>query len=359
MTFKPDELKKTKDEVSIVWVCDQLYLPRKGNSFQCFNPSNHTHGDKDFSCSIDVRRNKFCCWVCGFRGDVVYLVSKKLGVTTDIALGWIQDKIKNSSTDSWKIESFQPSELTPTDIEKDKLRTQIYEDFISHCQPVCDRSKGKDFIQSRLISDNIALEYDLRYLAPPQYTEVASYLEDKYELSILQWVGLHNIKPQNRGNLRFGWRHHVIIPVKKSGKIVYIISRAINPKVKIKYLNLCAPLTVLFNEDILTNLPEEFIVYLAEGPLDALTLISHGFDSVGMFGSFTGSEKLLKQLFSYKIVLVFDSDPSGKLAIKYLTEYFTKNEVDVSVLELPSGYHSVLDLLKESKDIESYIKPLN
>lgn len=344
--FTAEELTKIKKTVRISYVCDKLGLELSGNSFQCFNPGRHNKADHKYSCSLDTKRNKFKCFGCGASGDNVSLVSQVLHINTDDALalikGWISKEPDNNIWQEDPTATPFP-ELFPALISE---RDILYSDFLTHCSILSDTPQGKEFLSSRLISPEIAVQFNLRYLEMPQYNDVMAYLLGKYGLERLQTSGLFNIKKDGRGNLRFGWKHNVLLPVRFNGTIVFMQGRTINPKIRVKYLNLPVPVGSLFNQDMLSQLPPKSPLFLTEGALDCLTLLSHGFNAVGLFGATNANKFFLDKLMPFNICVAFDNDKAGYSGSAFVSLYFKRFSKHVHILKLSEGFHSVVDLLR-------------
>ncbi|OGF54337.1 MAG: hypothetical protein A2452_10535 [Candidatus Firestonebacteria bacterium RIFOXYC2_FULL_39_67] len=344
--FTKEELNQIKKTVRISYVCHKLGIVLSGNSFQCFNPVRHNKGDHKSSCSIDTKRNKFKCFGCGVSGDNVSLVSQVLHINTDDALalikGWIS---KEPDNNLWQEDAATSSlpELSPALISEMDI---IYSDLLSQCSILSDTPQGKEFLCSKLISPEIAAQFNLRYLQMPQYNDVMVYLLEKYGLPRLQTSGLFNIKKDGRGNLRFGWKHNVLLPVKSNGKIVFMQGRTINPKIRVKYLNLPVPVGSMFNQDILSHLLPNSPLFLTEGALDCLTLLSHGFNAVGLFGATNANKLFLDKLTPFALCVAFDNDKAGYSGSAFVRSYFMRFAKLVHVLQLPPDFHSVVDLLR-------------
>jgi|GEM_PF-4677190 len=347
--FTKEELDRIKRTVRISYVCSKLGLDLSGNSFQCFKPNLHRNNDHKSSCSIDTRRNKFKCFGCGASGDNVSLVSQFLHLNTDDALAMIKGWISKETDDLWKNDTIPSSSLSSLPVLSPTLideRDIVYSDFLEHCSKLTNTPQGKEFLSSRLISPQISDQYDLRFLEMPQYNDVAAYLLEKYGLGLLQSVGLFNIKKDGRGNLRFGWKHNVLLPVRSNGKVVFMQGRTLIPKIRFKYLNLKVQVGSMFNQALLAHLPANSPLFLTEGALDCLTLLSHGFNAVGLFGATNANKFFLDKLMPYTLCVAFDNDKAGYIGSRFVYSYFMRTNKVIHILKLPDGFHSVVDLLK-------------
>ena len=113
----------------------------------------------------------------------------------------------------------------------------------------------------------------------------------------------------------------VCIPIYEDGKPVNIKYRSIPPREK-HYTRYAGGKTALFNGDVLKNVKDEEIVFITEGEIDAMTLVSMGYTAVGVTG---GAETIqsdwIDRLAKVKhVYIAYDNDQSGESGAKKLAK---------------------------------------
>jgi DNA primase len=92
----------------------------------------------------------------------------------------------------------------------------------------------------------------------------------------------------------------------------------------------------LYNVDTLGELTSGSIVYLVEGFTDTLTLLSNGFNAVGIAGASGFKEEWLALLGRFTLITALDGDDAGNLASTRYEEMFRRRGLPLVRLRLPA-----------------------
>ena len=121
----------------------------------------------------------------------------------------------------------------------------------------------------------------------------------------------------------------------RNNKVAFIQGRAIEEGIQPRFLNLKGEIPFPWNMKILDGNPD--VVYLCESVIDALTLEEKGFSSVGIAGTSSFKPQWVRGFKNKKVFLAFDSDKPGQDAAEKLSEWFKKEDIFVSSIQLPEG----------------------
>lgn len=157
----------------------------------------------------------------------------------------------------------------------------------------------------------------------------------------------------------------IILPIFENGKITTFSARSIFPDTKLRYKTLKSGRMGLFNSIVLKeNHPK---IYICEGIIDSLSLISMGFPAIGILGLKTfGKEHLsLFDGFTGEIVFCFDNDSNEvgqnsiyniaklfyeygleKLYFKNLPKLDEEKKMDLNMFHVKHSSKAFLEFLK-------------
>lgn len=148
-----------------------------------------------------------------------------------------------------------------------------------------------------------------------------------------------NLFYEDMGNVFF---KSIIFPCFVGNNCVFFSSRKLDKYVndkKKKHLHLKGKIDFVYNQNIINQRKR---IFISEGCIDTLTLLTHGRASVGMLGANRINDEIAR-CFKDKIVFIlFDSDENGagqNAAIK-TAGVLTRNGIDARIVFLPSNGHS-------------------
>lgn len=313
------------------------------------------HPEKTPSLVVYPQNNSYHCFGCGKHGDVInfYAGVAQLDYTAamhELAFNYLPDykpelykrghlkKIQASAP-------VKPEKIAlPTDTrtyEYKPLHSEIYEDFQRVCQLQPANSVHEEawqYLMGRGFSESTLRKFHL--FTVNEYHPVQAYLRNTYNVLDLQESGLFNEK----GNLIF-YRHSIIIPYYRKGRIVFLQGRVIgSPSDTVsRYQFLSGVPVELFNADVMDILKMGQMLYVTEGAFDCMTLMQEGMPAVSL-GSVTMLKREWMKLFRrFEICFYFDNDAAGQKAAREYGEVFSQYGVSTRVKNVKEGYKDVND----------------
>jgi DNA primase len=280
--------------------------------------------------SVNDKTGSFKCWVCdAVYGDVIKLVMLIKRCTFVDALEWLNSRTPvhsiaadfNTGPVSQKTHSRIHFEM---DME---YRNRIILDFLKLLKPV-DGPVLK-YLVSRKIFRNTADAQKVRMI--DNYDRVNRALKKLYPLKDLQEYGFYS----DTRHLRF-YKHPLIFPyLNHEGLPVYFQARAVEQGVTPKELNIKGVIPLPYNAPLLDKKPG--IVFLCEGVIDTLTMITKNFPTVGVPGVNSFKSEWFELFKNKNVIIAFDGDEAGKKASDKLHSSFIERGIASSIITLPDG----------------------
>ncbi|GAA4401393.1 hypothetical protein GCM10023187_15540 [Nibrella viscosa] len=344
-----DLLAQVRD-ISIVQVANDLgYQLQFNRKILC-----PFHDEKTASLVLYPQTNTFYCFGCGKHGDVV-------GFYADISRQEYRTAMHELAANylpGYQIGGYKRKgvrKVTPERVKAHKKLTapdsgayvyrEYHSDIYEEFQRICEQQPGNqigqdalDYLQSRGFTQEVLQTF--RIFVVTDYETVHAHLRNTFNLLDLQESGLYN----ERGNLIF-YRHPIIIPYFKRGRIVFLQARVIgSPTDNIsRYQFLSGVPVELFNQDILPRLGPKHTVFVTEGAFDCMTLAQHGYHAVSL-GSATMFKREWAKLFKrVEVCFYFDNDEAGKKAALEFSETFAQYGISTRIGAVPEGFKDVND----------------
>ena len=275
----------------------------EGQSQLMFHCPKCEHRKKKLS--INVNKNMFKCWVCGFSGRNIFRLIKRYGSYTD-KKNWLK------FSQQVEIQDFSKKLFAEKEIEKESLN--LPEEFVSLA--------NKDLPPTSI--------YPLNYL----------YSRGLTKKDIIRW----KIGYCSTGK----YEGRVVFPsFSLDGNLNYFVGRSYDRNWK-RYLNPSLKGDIIFNHLYLDFLKPVTIV---EGVFDA---VKSGSNSIPLLGStLSESSLLLSEIVKNDttVYIALDSDADKKI-IK-LTQLFLKYDIELFIVDLKNTkYEDVGDMSKE--EFESF-----
>jgi len=380
-------LEVLKSKIPISAVADILKLRYSGQLFYCINPD---HCDKTPSLLINKLENYFHCFGCGIGGDVIklYQIFYKLDFSSacyklafdfniEIKSKFYPGVTSNNSKFTEKKEDISTKKynflceydqylfderagisgndsiaLECVRIERIERNKIIFQELYRYC----NHYGLSDDVYSYLI-DNRKLSKDViqsaKIFSIWSCHDVNSYLKSIFDIEELKGAGLFI-----GDKLIFRNTHRLLIPYIEDDMIIYVRSRYFdiegNTNIgKLKYFGLrnddlnLNTIKRFYNTDILSGLKIYDELFICEGELDCLALLSIGLNAIAIPGVSALPLNELSCLTDYNITLCFDNDKAGELATEKLVEAFNNIGKKVNIIELPVGIKDVSDFINE------------
>ena len=249
--------------------------------------------------SINLEKNVFKCWVCGFSGKSVSYLVKKYGSRSDLQ-NWLEASGIDLSEQSFDIESMfleeEDIQLEPLKLPEEYIPISVYKNKRA--------KKGYKYLKSRGLSDHDITKWKIGFCEKGEYKD------------------------------------RVIIPSFDSdGNLNYFVSRA-TYETFVRYKNPKTSKDIIFNE-LMIDWSKS--VVLVEGVFDSFKMEN----SIPILGSsFTNQQKLLNKIIAtgVSVYIALDADAYEKsLKIyKTLSKYGVKTKIVVL-----SGNKDIGDMTKD------------
>lgn len=300
---------------------------------QCPMPA---HDDKDPSCSVNHKANRFRCFACDEKGSVIDLVMKRDGRTLKEAIKELAERA-NIPFDKQKLAEAE-EEWTR---EKGIRRAIRYAADYYH-RKIYDSPGAISYLAQRFVSLDIVEKMKIGIADGSLWTHLQTATLDKLSLLDFANAGLIKKSDKDEGVYRDFFQNRITFPLFAHGDILNISGRAY-PDAKPKYLHLPGrDMNHFYNEDAIEEAVKDreasHTLWLFEGHMDTLSGIKAGLPSVGVVG--TGGMTCPEKLDSIEnLYICGDMDDAGQKAIQDWVKKIQKHFVTVKIklVELPDG----------------------
>ncbi|MGV3559442.1 CHC2 zinc finger domain-containing protein [Larkinella arboricola] len=345
-----DILAQTRTVNIIRVVTDLGYVLHENRKIIC-----PFHPEKTPSLVVYPQNNSYHCFGCGKHGDVInfYAGVANLDYTTamhELAFNYLSDYKPELYKRGHlkKIQTSAPAKpekiALPTDTktyEYKPLHSEIYEDFARVCRLQPANSVWEEawrYLAGRGFAESTLRKFHI--FTVNEYHPVQAYLRNTYNVLDLQESGLFN----ERGNLIF-YRHPIIIPYYRKGRIVFLQGRVIgNPSDTVsRYQFLSGVPVELFNADVMDILKTGQTLYVTEGAFDCMTLMQEGMAAVSLGSATMFKREWMKLFRRFEVCFYFDNDAAGQKAAREYGEVFSQYGVSTRVKTVKEGYKDVND----------------
>lgn len=348
-------LEETR-KIDIVRVAEDLGLqPSIHRKISCI-----FHEEKTASLVFYSQTNSYYCFGCGKRGDVVNFYAGATGLDYktamhELAFHYVPGYEKRNAEPAAKRTATRtpppPSNVPDTKAYNyQPIHTIIYEDLQRFCQQLPDNDVSEAawaYLKRRKFEEATLRRFQIFIIK--DYHQVNYYLRGQYSILDLKECGLYN----DRDNLIF-FKHPIVIPYLRAGRVVYLQGRVIEKPVgnEARYQFLSGVPIVLFNADILQKLKTNQMVYLTEGALDCMTLAQQGLASVSLGSANTFKREWAREFRRFEVSFYFDNDKAGFKAAEDMAEIFTQAGVPSYRKFVKEGYKDINEYFAKRFDEE-------
>ncbi len=351
MTNSTDIIKERLSIVDVVG--SYITLTARGNAFVARCPF---HNEKTPSFYVSPDRGTYHCFGCSKGGDIFSFVQDFEGLDFKEALSTLAIRAGVELTPYQGTANQQNSKD-----EKERLYS-IVEDTIKIYQDCLSKnSEAKKYLEERGLNNQTIKTFSVGY-AVNEWRYLTTLLKQKgYTDDELVLVGLS--VPTQKG-LYDKFRGRVIFPIANiQGKFVGFSGRVLpqyaqyeNGNEAPKYMN--SPETplyhkgsVLYGYEVARDaIRKNARVVVVEGMMDVLMSHQAGvYETIAVSGTALTAEhaKVLRRL-AEKVYLCFDSDEAGVQALFRVIPILLELEIDIYVINLPSGMKDPADVVYKS-----------
>lgn len=310
--------KKKQEVLTILYGELGTYQRTTDDNYKFHCPFCNHHKKK---LEIHITNQKWQCWVCGTGGRKLSSLLYRLN--SDISVKRKLNEIYNEETVIVTKDSLDSLfDDTTTETETTSI-VHLPNGFI----PLYNTLKSKD----------------------PFIRNVLSYLQNRN-------ITIDHILKYNIGIVESGeWKDMIIIPsYDKNGDLNYFIGRTIYNDSWIKYKNPnISKNVIIFENHINWKLP----IVLCEGVFDAISISRNSIPILGM----NLPEKLKEEIFKNNVKHIYFAFDNEKKAVEKsikLANYFSKNGIKITLLNLPEkdpsdiGFEGMTSIIKKSISTE-------
>lgn len=127
------------------------------------------------------------------------------------------------------------------------------------------------------------------------------------------------------------FRNCVIFPCFWKNNVVYFSSRSLSNQLPHKHLR--GSINIVYNANIIFNSNKP--IYLTEGCIDTLTLLSYGKPTAGLLGANRLNDRIARAFKDKRVIMVMDSDEPGRMAALRNSGTLQRNGAKPYILYLP------------------------
>jgi DNA primase catalytic core len=340
------ELRELRDEIRRVIdyrsfflrYCPDARPAGKRLHTHCPIPSHQHTGKGSPSLSIDLARGLFHCFSRGEGGDAFEFYRQMHNVSFAQAVSRMaRDLGLDDSRGRRRVSPARaaaPDAADETADDEEPLPqervTAVCEKFLNVCRAE-DQAEGRNYLSRRGIDARTVERARISYFPRRAYRRVMRSMLDAFPLETLRRSGLFN----RRAHLTF-YRHRLLFPFVAEGRAVYLQARTTAAGVEPRWHNMRGATPSLYNSDSLAELSSGSVVYLVEGFTDTLTLLTHGFNAVGIAGAGGLKDEWLAPLARFRVVAALDPDAAGRRAAERYEELFASRGLRLARVALPA-----------------------
>ncbi len=351
--YTKESLDNLRQRIDLVEVMSPYVdFKRSGSSYKALCPF---HDEKTPSFMIQKGDRHYHCFGCGAHGDAIQFLMTHLRLNFKDAVECLAEKFHVHLEHIEGGEEYKgPSKMAM----RDALQTasEFFHFYLLHTP---EGQEALKYLNGRGIDLDFIRRFQIG-LAPKAHGIFQKIMQEKkIRQDILIGAGL--IAESNGGGYRDFFFDRITFPIHQStGSIIGFSARKYKEDTfGGKYVN--TPETPLFKKSRILyglnycrrNIAKERKAIVVEGQIDALRLISAGFDiTVASQGTAFG-EGHVKELLSLGINRVFlsmDSDNAGKEAAAKVGDLFQKEGIEVTVVQLPEGQDPDSYILKNGPE---------
>lgn len=331
--FRQEDIDRLLEQLNIVDVVGEFVeLKKSGVNYKGLCPF---HADNHPSFSVNPQKNICKCFVCGAGGNPITFYSKYKKIS-------FQESVRELAK-KYHI-PLQEIKQNKEENEKFERYYSIMEETHQYFTKLIFENVGREaleYLVKRKVGPKFIRENNLGY-ASSSWDQLFNHLiECGYTAEELELLGL--AKQRENGQYYDVFRNRVIFPIYSiQGRVVAFGGRTLEQSKEIpKYIN--SPDTPIFKKgkglyglERVSNIKQKNYAMMMEGYMDVLSTVSYGFDtSIAPLGTALTKEqvKLLKR-YTDNVILSFDSDNAGQMAVERAIFLLKEEGFNIRVLQL-------------------------
>lgn len=328
----PDEILQRLKQLPVEQVAEALGINVRRHTALCF-----IHEDHHPSFAFSTRYNRWQCYACGEKGDVISLVEKKLNLSFVDACQWLAREygieIEGASGLSG-LSGKAPRQIRPVEPEEEYIYDEEmlrYALEISKLTPLACRFLYFDrrYKMQAVVGAKVG--------AVRWGKELADALVEKFGEERALASGL----VMKGKDALFSYFHSpsLLFPYfDREGHLLGIQARYLGKVEKYPRFQFTRGQRVpIFNLPVLNTISEGDELYVAEGVTDCLALLSEGKKAVAIPSATLLKAKDLQMLSHYRLMMYPDNDAPGEKLFTAIQDGVTAYGGTIHRLSLPQG----------------------
>lgn len=331
--FRQEDIDRLMEQLNIVDVVGEFVeLKKSGANYKGLCPF---HADNNPSFSVNPQKNICKCFVCGAGGTPIsfYAKYKKISFTEavrELAKKYhipIQESNRNREEDE-KYERY----YTIMDAAHEYFQKTIFEN---------SGREALDYLRKREVGPKLIQENNLGYASPSWEGLYNHLIAANFEAEELELLGL--VKKNEAGKYYDAFRNRIIFPIYSTQRRVLAFGgRSLEQGKEVpKYIN--SPDTPIFKKgkglyglERAQTIKKKNYAILMEGYMDVLSTVSYGFDTaIAPLGTaLTKEQVLLLKRYTENVILSFDADNAGQMAVERAIFLLKQENFNIRVLTL-------------------------
>jgi len=342
------EVKERSDIVEIV--SSYLTLKKAGSNYKANCPF---HNEKTPSLMISPERQSFKCFGCSEGGDVITFIEKIEGLDFYNSLKLLAERagitLKSQSVKFGSTEH-RADEKTRL-FEINEWAKKVYHKILLD-HPKAEKARA--YLKKRGLSAETIAKFEIGY-APDSWDFILRFLKSK-NYTDKEAVAAGLAIASERGKYFDRFRGRIVFPINNiMGNTVAFTTRILedNPK-EAKYINSAeSPVytkgkTIYGLDKAKMPIKEANQAILVEGNMDVVACVQAGFKNVvAVSGTALTSEQLrILNRYAQDIVLCFDMDNAGQIAMKRAIRLALANDISTKIITMPVPFKDPDEAIK-------------
>jgi len=306
------------------------------------------HEDRNPSFAVRSVTNRFICYACGGRGNVIDLVMIMENLDFVGACTWLQNGyLRGPSSNAVRRRTISRIEHVPPcrPVDGPKITTAADREvfnWLVECSPL--GGAGAAYMRSRCFSDATT-----RHFGVGQVGDRINVLRDavaRFGAERLRRCGL--ICDGRSGDRLVFPTGYLIFPFTVDGEVVYLQARRPDDDPRWRWLCLNGLQPSVYNQDVL--LGDSSTISICEGATDVLSAHELGLVAIGLAGANAQLDAVTLERLRGRNVAVFgDGDgPGGRFARELVSLLSTKG-ITAIPKRLPKGINDLNDHLRKTR----------
>ena len=331
MRYSDEILNEIKENNDIVETISQyVHLKRSGRNYFGLCPF---HNEKSPSFSVSPDKQIFHCFGCGAGGNVITFISKIEGIGFKEAVENLAEKANislpvNTSQEDNKIEELKSKVYKVNMFTANYYHKRLYE----------PRSKiGQEYVKQRKLTNETLEAYNLGFSGNFDELYQALRKEGFKDEEILE-SGLVN--KNDNGKYIDRYRNRFMIPILDIRNRVIAFGGRVLDDSKPKYIN--SPENIVYSKGKhlfglnVAKKGNTNKLLVVEGYMDAISLHQRGIKNVvaSLGTALTTNQGWLLRKNAEEVILGFDSDGAGQIAVMRAMEVMQNMGCDIRVLQM-------------------------